>query len=128
MEPRVPRSFHLSILASVLRALILRLGWVLPYCGSFFTSLSLTSLYLFSGIREGGDIPAGSAAVWWSPRSGGLLHYSLRGYLREDRHADTDLRCATSRGTVFVKHRLNMELDFQSSFGLLCTAVLVLIG
>ncbi len=34
----------------------------------------MTSLNLLSGIREGGDIPAGSAGVWRSPGSRGLLH------------------------------------------------------
>ncbi len=66
VEPRVQRPFHFSILVSFLRRWYF--GWV-GYCGSFFTSLSMTSLYLFSGIREGGDIPAGSAAVWWSAGS-----------------------------------------------------------
>jgi hypothetical protein len=31
-----------------------------------------------TGVWAGGDIPAGSAAVWWSPGSGGLLLYLMR--------------------------------------------------
>ena len=69
------------------RAVIFQLGWLLSggSRGPGVSSISL-SLSLFSGIREGGDIPAGSAAVWWSPGSGSLLHHSLCGHLRENRH------------------------------------------
>jgi hypothetical protein len=80
---RVLRSLHLSIFVSVLEGGDISAG---SDTLDLLRLFNFDFLVFFSGIREGGDIPTGSAAVWWSPGSGGLLHHSLRGYLREDRH------------------------------------------
>ncbi len=70
--------FLVSFCQEYERAVIFRLGWLLSGVtrGPEVYSISLY-LSLLSGIRKGGDIPAGSAVVWWSPGSGGLLHLSI---------------------------------------------------
>ncbi len=71
LKPRVRRSFYLSILVSGLEAGDISAG------SDTVDLLHISILYLLSGIREGGDIRAGSAAVRWSPGSRGLLRLSI---------------------------------------------------
>ncbi len=80
------------------RAVIFRLGLLLSEGARDFLYISWHNP--FTGVWAGGDISTGSAAVWWSPGSGSLLHHSVRRHLREDRHANSDIWRAAPGGQL----------------------------
>ncbi len=62
----------------------------LAYHSMLITLIADGFFRLFPGVRARGNISSGLAIVRGSQGPRGLLHHTLRGSLREDRHEDPD--------------------------------------
>ena len=75
--------------------------------------VKLHSCIFFSGIWKGCDLSTWSSSHWRSTRSWCFLHHSMCGYLWENWYAHSDLRCASSRGQIYLMDDYDIKKPFN---------------